>query len=30
VKPVDYNHFVKALQSIRDFWLTTAKLPRHD
>lgn len=26
-KPVDFDHFIKIVQSIEDFWLTVVKLP---
>jgi two-component system response regulator len=26
-KPVDFNHFLKVVRSIEDFWLTVVKLP---
>jgi DNA-binding NarL/FixJ family response regulator len=27
-KPVEFEHFVRVVRSIEDFWLTTATLPR--
>jgi len=29
-KPVDLDHFIKVVESIKDFWLSIVKLPRSD